>query len=324
MTTYIGIDIGKDTLVVAYPKEKSGHRTQKFANNPTGCRQLIKSLPLESHCILEATGCYGLTLIYCLTNSQIKMSLLNPKQSSNFAKVLMLTVKTDERDAMTLSIYGERMKPNQYIMPDDKIMQYKQFRMVLRQFKKQHSALHNVQHALKFHPKPDPTVEQSLQKMLDTLKEEITKIETKITQISQDEYGEILALITSIKGIGNKTASALIVATNGLKNFDSAKKLTKFIGTVPIIKKSGTSIDIKGSISRSGDPEVRSLLYMAACSASRFNTACKETYQRLRANGKKPKVALVAVMNKLLRQIYAVVKNNTMFENNYKLVKNIA
>lgn len=323
MTTYIGIDIGKDTLVVAYPKENESFCTNRFANTPAGCRQLINSLPTESHCILEATGSYGLTLIYCLSESQIKMSVLNPKQSSNFAKVLMLTVKTDERDAMNLSIYGERMKPKTYVVPDEKIMQYKQFKMVLRQFKKQFSALHNVQHALNFHPKPDPTVAASLQRMLDNLQQEISQIEGKITQISQEEYGHILELITSIKGIGKKTASALIVATNGLKNFDSSKKLTKFIGTAPIIKKSGTSINIKGSISRSGDPEIRCLLYMAACSAMRFNAACKETYDRLITNGKKPKVALVAVMNKLLRQIYAVVKNDTMYVNEYIPIKNI-
>ena len=62
---------------------------------------------------------------------------------------------------------------------------------------------------------------------------------------------------------------------------------------------------------------------MAACSASRFNPACKETYSRLKANSKKAKVALVAVMNKLIRQIFAVVKNNVPFQENYISVKNI-
>jgi hypothetical protein len=109
-------------------------------------------------------------------------------------------------------------------------MQYKQFRMVLRQFKKQsggvpHSALHNVQHTLKFHSKLYLTVGQSLQKMLDTLKEEITKIEAKITQISKHEYGEILQLTTFINGIDNKTTSALIVAINGLKTLTWLKNL---------------------------------------------------------------------------------------------------
>ncbi len=113
------------------------------------------------------------------------------------------------------------------------------------------------------------------------------------------------------------------MATNGLKNFDSAKKSAKFIGIVPTIKDSGTSLKIKGRISRSSDPELRSLLYMAACSASRFNPACRETYTRLKANGKKAKAALVAVMNKLIRQIFAVVKNNTPFQENFVFVRNI-
>ena len=169
-------------------------------------------------------------MIYCLTQNQIPVSVVNPKQSANFAKVLLSTVKTDERDAVMLSIYGQRMTPKPYTMPDDKIMQYKQFRVLsggipLRQLKKQISSLSNLKHTLSFHPKQEPIVKESLQKMLTTLKEEIAKIENEITKISTEEFDKTFELITSIKCIGAKTASAMIMATDGLKNFDSAKNL---------------------------------------------------------------------------------------------------
>ncbi|MDX1904190.1 MAG: IS110 family transposase [Thermonemataceae bacterium] len=322
-TIYIGIDISKDTLVVAYPSLDEQFSSAKFTNTPVGIHQFIKTLPAHAHCISEATGSYGLLLVYYLTQQQIPISVVNPKQSANFAKVLLSTVKTDARDATMLSIYGQKMQPQPYVMPDDKVMQYKQLRVLLRQLKKQLSALSNLEHALSFHPKQQSTVQASLQRMLTSLRQEIATLEGEITKISEDEFKHILKLMTSISGIGKKTASALIMATNGLKNFNSAKKLAKFIGVVPTIKNSGTSLKINGHISRSGDPELRALLYMAACSAIRCNPACKETYTRLKANGKKAKIALVAVMNKLIRQIFAVVKNNTPFQKSFVPVRNI-
>ena len=78
MSTYIGIDISKDTLVVAYPLENDKFKTATFNNNPLGCKKLINSLPVDSHCIAEATGSYSLLLCYCLAEASIKVSLLNP------------------------------------------------------------------------------------------------------------------------------------------------------------------------------------------------------------------------------------------------------
>lgn len=271
MTTCIRIS--KNTLVVAYSTTNEKYSNAKFANNPRGIYELIKSLPSNAHCVSEAAGSYGLVMVYCLTQSgippnQIPVSVVNPKESTNFIKVLLSTVKANERDAVMLSIYGQRMTPKPYMMPDDKIMQYKQFRVLsgwvpLGQLKNQISPLSNLEHALSFHHKQEPIVKEIFQKILTTLEEKIDKIENEITKISTEEFDKIFKLIPTIEGIGAKTASAIIMATNGLGGFDSTKKFTKFIGTIPIIKDSGTSVKINDSISQSGDPELRSLLYMA-------------------------------------------------------------
>ena len=60
---------------------------------------------------------------------------------------------------------------------------------------------------------------------------------------------------------------------------------------------------------------MRAVLYMAARSARRYNLSCKALYERLRAKGKCHRVAMMAVINKLLHQVFAVVKHNTEFVN---------
>lgn len=89
--------------------------------------------------------------------------------------------------------------------------------------------------------------------------------------------------------------------------FDNAKQLTRYLGLSPTYQQSGTSVNLKGHINRNGDSYLRSQLYVAAFSSLRCNTECKACFDRLRANGKSGKVAVVAVANKLVRQAFAVI-----------------
>jgi len=88
-------------------------------------------------------------------------------------------------------------------------------------------------------------------------------------------------------------------------------------GLAPTEHSSGTSIHGKGRIYKKGGKNLRDVLYMCSMSAIKTNPACKALYERLRANGKTGKQALIAVCNKLLKQVFAVVKNNTLYQPNY-------
>ena len=127
--------------------------------------------------------------------------------------------------------------------------------------------------------------------------------------------------MTKVVGIGKESAQALILATNGFANFKSAKEVSKFIGTAPQDRQSGSSIKGRSSINKAGVKSVRTTLYLAAVNAARYNHACKDIFTRLRAKGKPYKVAIIAVVNKLLKQLFAVVKNNSIFDNNLCLTK---
>ena len=313
---YIGIDVSKNSFVAAYPT-KSGYTTQTFKNDTKGVRQFIKSLPEESHCVMEATGNYSMLLLYLLQQAGFPVSMENPQKIKHFSRAMMSVTKTDEIDAKLIAMYGEKMNPAPYKIPSESILLLKQKRTVLRQLKKQLAATLNLQQSLAVLPKQDTTSKVAVEQTIKFLRKQISKMEEEITNLSNKEFKRQMNLLTSIKGIGSTLASALIVATGGFTYFTSAKQISRFLGLCPTYQQSGTSVNIKGHINRNGDTHLRSQLYIAALSSLRCNTACKEMYDRLRSNGKPGKVALVAITNKLIRQAFAVVNNNQPYIDGY-------
>ena len=314
--TYIGIDVSKDSFVAAYPK-KSGYSTKTFPNTTSGVRQFITSLPEDSHCVMEATGNYSMLLLYLLQQANIIVSMENPQKIKYFARAMLSTTKTDEIDAKLIALYGEKMEPAPYKISSESIILLKQKRTVLRQLKKQLTAMINLQHSLSVLPKQDPTAKVATEQTIKFLRKQISKMEEEITNISNKEFKRQMELLTSIKGIGENIASALIMATGGFTYFSSAKQISRFLGLCPTYQQSGTSVNIKGHINRNGDTHLRSMMYVVAFSSIRSNTACRETYERLRSNGKSGRVAIIAVANKLIRQAFAVVTNNRPYIDGY-------
>ena len=314
--TYIGIDVSKDSFVVAYPT-KSGYTTKTFPNTTGGVRKFINSLPEDCHCVMEATGNYSMLLLYLLQESNKPVSMENPQKIKHFARAMLSTTKTDEVDAKLIAMYGEKMNPAPYKIPSESIILLKQKRTVLRQLKKQLTAMINLQHSLSVLPKQDPTAKVATEQTIKFLRKQISKIEEEITNLSNKEFKRQMELLTSIKGIGENIASALIMATGGFTYFSNAKQISRFLGLCPTYQQSGTSINIKGHINRNGDTHLRSQLYIAAMASLRCNVACKETFDRLIAKGKSGKVAIIAVANKLIRQMFAIVTYNRPFINGY-------
>ncbi|GAB4043436.1 IS110 family transposase [Spirosoma jeollabukense] len=324
MTTYIGIDVAKDSLSVAVPKLNAGWKVNEYANSPDGIRALLNQLPDLAHCVLEATGSYSVLVTYMLTQSKVTISVINPKQSHHFAKMHLSVTKTDSRDAVLLSEYGRIIQPPVYQMSSEGLLLLRQKRTLLRQYQKQRVALLNLQESFQPLPLKDVTVQQSLLEMIANFQAAIAQLKAEINQVCQADFAHQYKRLTSIKGISQAVATALIETTNGFRDFASAKALAKFIGVAPIIYQSG-KVGITKGINRSGDAHLRGQLYMASLSAIRYNKPCRECYQRLKAAGKVTNVALMAVVNKLLRQAYAVVKFNEDYDPNYQpILRSIA
>ena len=321
-TKFIGADISKDTFVIAFKDHNQNWICKKYDNNEQGIEAFIASLEEShhTHVILEATGTYSMKLTFALCEKNIAVSVLNPKQSKGFIQgVLLSTTKTDEKDACALALYGQCNNPKPFVPPSDTMLKIKQLRVFLRQLKKQKAAICNQLHALEFHVQPLDFVVQSLQQSLKLFDQQIKQTQQKLCQISEQTFKSAYHLVTSVVGVGPAIANAILVDTNAFQGFDNYKQLAKYVGVCPTQYESGTSLKRRGGISKTGDPALRGMLYMGARSAKRYNKACKELYDRLKGRGKCHKVAMLAVCNKMVRQMFAVVKSGVPFDNEYHL-----
>ena len=315
--TYIGIDVSKDTFVVAYSPEKTC-RTRTFKNTTKGIHEFIQTISKdEHHCVMEATGNYSALLVYLLSEVGITTSLENPLKVKNFARAMLSTVKTDEVDARLIALYGEKMNPAPYKLRSDAILTLKQKRTVIRQLRKQLIATKNLKGSMEVLPFFDSKCRKSIEQTIAFLERQIKHLEEDLSVLARREYKKQMELLTSIKGIGITLAAALIMATGGFTYFDNAKQLTRYLGLSPTYQQSGTSVNIKGHINRNGDSSLRSQLYVAAFASLRCNAQCKACYDRLRSNGKPGKVAVIAVANKLVRQAFAVVTQEKPYVDGY-------
>lgn len=241
----------------------------------------------------------------------------NPLKVKNFAKAMLTVTKTDRADARLIALYGERMQPKPYKVPAESLMLLKQKRTVIRQLRKQHTANRNLIQSLEVLPIVDKCAKHAVETIVVQLEKQLKHLEKDLSEVTEKEFSKQLKLLISIKGIGVALATSLIIATSGFTNFDNSRQLCRYLGLSPTYEQSGTSVNRHGHINKNGDPHLRGMLFIAAMPASRYNTACKETYTRLRANGKSGKVALIAVANKLVRQAFAVVRSGIDYEDGF-------
>ena len=171
---------------------------------------------------------------------------------------------------------------------------------------------------------PSKLVVTSLKRSLRQLKKEIDTIEEKLLLLVNEVHKDVLTRLKSIPGIGKKTSLMLVVLTDGFDRFKSGSELCSYAGLTPIIRQSGSSVNGRARISKIGNQKLRNLLFMCSFNACKYNKACKAIYDRIVAKGKRKKLALIAVCNKLLKQAFAIAKSGLIYDDTYRstLVKN--
>lgn len=318
----IGIDISHQTL--DYHTQSPYGKVEKavFENSISGITQFLSTYCSKRYfLVIEPTGTYGDKLVELAHQQGFEIRLAHPTRSSKFMEVLDLLHKTDENAAMALCLMGQskEFQLPRYIPQSETMKQRKQVQMTLNALTKQQRMLQNQIHAMEQRFRASDISLTALKTTLQTVENQIDVLQQELQQLSDEEIEEFNYYAQSVKGIGEKSASLLMLYTNGLKYFEKKGQLSKFVGIVPSSHKSGTSVNKKGHITKSGPSILRACLYNAAKSAKKYNHACKALYERLRKNGKSHKVAMIAVINKLLHQVFAVVKSKTLFDNDQYL-----
>lgn len=313
MKSWIGVDVSKLTLDVCWFKD--GVPTHlKVSNDLRGFKELLSHLPPEAHLVMEATGAYYLRFAHFLLSHSLAVSVVNPLSIKRYAQMKLSRAKTDKYDAALIAGYGASQEPPLWTLPDVKILEMQQLVTLEDQLGLQKRALLNQQEAFSHSPFASAQALKSIKAMVRTMERELKRVEAALQAITSQHYPRAVEILTSIPGMGRKTAEALLVATKGFREKVNGRALCSYVGIAPRPYESGSSVKGRGWISKMGSRSVRNKVYMCTLTAIQFNPACKVFYERLRKNGKPAKVALIAVAAKLLRQAAAMIKNDQMFD----------
>ena len=317
MKMSIGFDVSKDTVDVAfYDGIKMEHI--QVENSEWGFTQVFKrsrKCALEEQILtMEATGVYHQRCAEFFHNRGYHVSVVNPLIIKRYADMKMMRAKTDKVDSQLIARYGWSERPAQYKVPSENRLKIKAFLRVIESLQHMKTQNRNRLEALDYNALDMDDVKAVFIGLNKQIDDQIKQIEKKIALLVRNENDEEYRHLLSIPGIGKRTASAVVGYFGTLEDFSSAKQMVGFVGTNPSPRTSGSSVRGRGSISRKGNGYLRKLLYIAALSASKHNKACSDLYERLLAKGKAKKVALIAVANKLIRQIFAVVKYNREYD----------
>jgi len=300
----IGIDISKATLDAhAYP----AGRNRQFANTASGHKALIAWLGQWSveRVAYEATGAYHRELEQALAD--LPCVKLNPARARRFAQAAGTLAKTDRIDAVMLARMASTMQPP--VRPAINLEQARLAELISARdgLMRDRTALKNQEKNLTI-----PLLKRQHKQRLNQIDQHITALDVELAaSIAADpQLARRHEIISSIAGLGPRTANQLVATMPELGSLDN-KQAASLAGLAPIARQSG---QWKGrSFIQGGRANVRRALYMPALVAARFNPDLREKYQHLIASGKPAKIAIVAVMRKLLVTANALVKADRMW-----------
>lgn len=313
-----GIDVSHTTLDVCYQNNLGELFYLKVGNNNKGFAKILEHTGIDYHFVMEATGVYYIRLAFYLHQQGCCLSVVNALSIKRYIQMHLERNKSDKKDAGWICRYGIEQTPSYWEMPDSAYFESKQLYNTIRQYAEQIKRFNNQLHSLQLLPVASKDTIKSLEKMKHQVEKEMKNLEEKLQVILQQWQPAQLKSVGSVKGIGKRATAMLIVYTQAFKNTHSHRQLISFAGLSPTEYSSGSSIHGKPRIYKRGGKNLRDVLYMCSMNAIKTNTACKVLYERLRANGKTGKQALIAVCNKLLKQVFAVVKNNSLYQPNYR------
>lgn len=297
---YAGVDISK-----AYLDVVCAERSRRFANNKSGANAVIKWIkegPLAVHLICEASGGYERALLDAAEQNAIPFSLVQANRVRQYARAAGILAKTDQVDARVLCAFGSAMQPK----PSAALSaQQKQLRELEAQ--RRHLSRMLVAEQNRLAQLNDKELQRLTRSLLALLKRQMAAIDARLTAlIALDQTLQQKAQkLTAIVGVGTRTAVLLLAQMPELGTLNRAQAAA-LAGLAPFNRDSGT---LRGKRTIFGGRRaLRCGLYMAALVAARRNRILRDFYQHLRTKGKPHKVALTAVMRKLLLALNHTLK----------------
>lgn len=306
-STTVGIDVGKDQLdIFIHPAQIS----LRVKNDKSGVASLIKAC--HKHGVelaaLEATGKYYRLAHEMLHEAGFPVAVINPFRSRQFTDALGRLAKTDKIDAQALALYAARMHPDPTEPPEKHFQLLRDLHTARRQVLKEVADLKRRLHVTD-HPIAARQIRARIamgERHKDVLEKEIEQTITADSDLKRK-----FEILISIPGIGRTTAAIMLADLAELGQVN-AREIAALAGVAPMNWDSGTKQGKR--MIRGGRSHVRHALYMCAVTCIRRSESMGRTYQNLTYRGKPPKVALTAVMRKLVILANTLIAENRTWQ----------
>lgn len=303
---FVGVDVSQTRLDIAI--SPSGERFST-TNDDSSFGALVERLK-ELHptlIVLEATGGYEIPFVSAAGSAGLPVVVANPRQVRDFARAMGRLAKTDALDAGVIAFFAERVRPTVRDLPDDDTRRIDALVTRRRQLIGMIVAESN-----RLSSAPD-ALHRSIKAHIQWLRKQVDDIDHDLRDAIQKSplWREKDDLLQSVPGVGPQLSAALLSGMPELGKLDR-RRAASLVGVAPFNRDSGA---FRGQRAIwGGRASLRSALYMAALTATRHNPVIRAFYQRLRAAGKRTKVALVACMRKLLTILNAMLKYKTHWQ----------
>lgn len=319
---FFGIDVSKAKLDLCWLRDADNGRvkTKVFANTADGCNALWAWIAGQTGCqaqdcivVLEATGVYHERITYYLHGLGLQVRLVQPQQFHHFAASFGVRSKTDRRDSGLLARYGQQGYGRTWLPEAPEIRRLKALlsrtEALAEDIRREENRLETVQIS-----GVSQVVAESIGTVLEALNRERGRVEKEVDDHISKHPGlkNDQDLLESIPGIG-PVVSRYLLSVLRSRTFDKASACAAYLGLVPVIRESGSSVRGRAKLSKAGSGIVRAKLYMAAVVAIRYNPDARDLYQRLLKRGKAKMSALGAVMRKLVHISFGVLKHQKAY-----------
>lgn len=303
---FVGIDISRDWLDVASIPSGNERRVPYRRKSLEELAEEISSLR-PSRIILEATGGYEVEIATALSERDLPVCVINPRQLRDFARATGELAKTDRVDARVLAEFGRALRPTVRPLASGDARQLREIldrrRQILEMLVAEKNRLRRTE---------SKAVKASLRSHIRFLDRQLENTETALFDLisANPAWQEDVNLLTSVPGVGQLTAANLTVMLPEIGSM-GRRQIAKLVGVAPLSRDSGLS---RGSRSIwGGRAQVRKVLYMSTLVATRYNPVISALYTRLIDRGKPKKVAIVACMRKLLIICNAMVRDRSLW-----------
>ena len=303
-----------------------------FSNDASGHRKLISwatKRAASARICVEATGVYSFQLAMALyQHPKTQVMVVNPRAIKAFGQALMQRAKTDLVDAEVILTFIERMAFQPWQPPPDEVLQLQSLSRRIEQLKVMINQELNRRHAYQFRAAVAKWVLQDIEVNIRHLRRRVDRLEARGLALiaSTPDLQKAFQRLVSIKGVAATSAMRILAELLTLPSGLHPAQWVAQAGLDPRPRESGTSVNPRRFISRTGNKHLRHALYMPALVALRHEPHVKAFYEKLLAAGKRPMQAVVAVMRKLLRSIWGMLNYDQDFDGTrfYEIYKKAA